>query len=55
MDANFPRAVRILDFFHAAEHLAELAKSCSGGDSAAAEDLTDRWDHQQRTSQWDAF
>jgi hypothetical protein len=48
MDVNFPRAVRILDFYHAAEHLAELAKAYSGGDAAAAADLTDRWSHQMK-------
>ena len=30
MDVNFPRAVRILDFYHAAEHLGDLAKAYLG-------------------------
>ncbi len=42
MDVFFPLAVRILDFYHAAEHLGDLAKACCGHDAAAAaEELTE--------------
>ncbi|MBV8234670.1 MAG: ISKra4 family transposase [Acidimicrobiia bacterium] len=46
MEVFFPRAVRILDFYHAAEHLGDLAKAYCGGDAAAAEGLTEQWSHQ---------
>jgi hypothetical protein len=45
MDVNFSRAVRILDFYHAAEHLDDLSKAYSGGDATAAEELTKEWSH----------
>jgi hypothetical protein len=48
MDVHFPRAVRVLDFYHAAEHLAGLAKAFCGGDAAAAEALTGPWSHQMK-------
>jgi hypothetical protein len=48
MDVFFPRAVRILDFYHAAEHLGDLAKVYCGGDATAAEDLTEQWSHQMK-------
>lgn len=48
MDKNFPRATRILDFYHAAEHLGELAKAYTGGDATAAEGLTEQWSHQMK-------
>jgi hypothetical protein len=48
MDVFFPRAVRILDFYHAAEHLSDLAKAYCGGEAATAEGLTDRWSHQMK-------
>jgi hypothetical protein len=48
MDVFFPRAVRILDFDHAVEHLSELAKAYRGGDAAAAEELTHAWSHQMK-------
>lgn len=48
MDVFFPRAVRILDFYHAAEHLGDLAKAFGGGDAAVAKELTDRWSHQMK-------
>jgi hypothetical protein len=48
MDVFFPRAVRILDFYHAAEHLGDLAKAYGGGDAAAAGELTERWSHQMK-------
>jgi hypothetical protein len=42
---NFPRAVRIADFFHVAEHLGELAKAWRPGDPEAAKSLSDGWCH----------
>jgi hypothetical protein len=44
-DVFVPRAVRILDFHHAAEHLGDLAQADRGGDATAAEDLTARGSH----------
>jgi hypothetical protein len=48
MDKNFPRAVRVLDFYHAAEHLGDLAKAYTGGDATAAESLSEPWSHQMK-------
>lgn len=45
MEVNFPRAVRILDFYHAAEYLDDLFKAYCGGDATAAEELTKDWSH----------
>jgi hypothetical protein len=42
---NFPRAVRIADFYHVAEHLGDLAKAWHPGDPDAAKGLSDRWCH----------
>ena len=42
---NFPRAVRIADFFHVAEHLGDLAKAWHVGAPEAAKDQADRWAH----------
>jgi hypothetical protein len=42
---NFPRAVRIADFYHVAEHLGELAKAWHPGDPEAAQGLSDGWCH----------
>jgi hypothetical protein len=42
---NFPRAVRIADFYHVAEHLGDLAKAWQIGDPEAARDQADRWAH----------
>jgi hypothetical protein len=42
---NFPRAVRIADFYHVAEHLGDLAKAWSPGDPDAAKTLCDGWCH----------
>ncbi len=45
--ANFPRVEAvILDFYHAAEHLARLAKAWHPGDEKAAESLKGEWCHQ---------
>jgi hypothetical protein len=43
----FPRAELILDFYHAAGHLAELAPAWSDG-VAGARTLSDRWCHQMK-------
>ena len=48
MDKNFPRATRILDFYHAAEHLGDLAKAYIGGDASTAKALTEQWSHQMK-------
>jgi len=48
MDVNFPRAERILDFYHAAEHLGDLAKAYLGGDAPAAKGLTEEWSHRMK-------
>jgi len=42
---NFPRAVRIADFYHVAEHLGDLAKAWLPGDAEAARALSDGWCH----------
>jgi hypothetical protein len=42
---NFPRAVRIADFYHVAEHLGELAKAWHPGDAEGAKSLLDEWCH----------
>jgi len=44
---NFPRVEAvILDFYHAAEHLSDLAKAWHGADTPAAEALGQAWCHQ---------
>lgn len=43
LDVNFPRAVRILDFQHAAGHLSDLAKLVRPG--KAGEKLAEAWCH----------
>jgi hypothetical protein len=45
MHANFPRAVCILDFYHAAEHLNDLAKAWHPHDEAQAQELGRQWCH----------
>src|SRR5262249_16693085 len=42
---NFPRAECILDFFHASEHLNDLAKSWHPQDESQARELGKRWSH----------
>lgn len=42
----FPRAELILDFYHAAEHLNELAQALHPGDDGLAGELAGRWCHQ---------
>ena len=46
MQTNFPRAICILDFFHAAEHLNELAKAWQPHDEEQARELGRQWCHQ---------
>jgi hypothetical protein len=48
MEKNFPRATRVLDFYHAAEHLGDLAKAYHGGPSDAAEGSTELWSHRMK-------
>lgn len=44
---NFPRVEAvILDFYHAAEHLSDLAKAWDGADAPAAEMVGQAWGHQ---------
>jgi hypothetical protein len=42
----FPRAELVLDFYHAAEHLNDLAQALHPGDDAAAGELAGQWCHQ---------
>lgn len=42
---NFPRAVRIADFYHVAEHLSDLARAWHPGDHEAIEGLAGAWCH----------
>jgi hypothetical protein len=42
----FPRAELVLDFYHAAEHLNDLAQALHPADDAAAGALAGRWCHQ---------
>jgi hypothetical protein len=46
MRVYFPRAELVLDFYHAAEHLNELAKALHPTDEPAAGELAARWCHQ---------
>ncbi|MEO6809460.1 MAG: ISKra4 family transposase [Isosphaeraceae bacterium] len=48
MDVFFPRATRILDFYHAAEHLGGLAKAYGGGNPEAITTLIETWSHQMK-------
>src|SRR5262249_28156011 len=45
MRVYFPRAECVLDFYHAAEHLNDLAKAVAGGDEARAAELAQGWCH----------
>jgi hypothetical protein len=40
---NFPRAVRIADFYHVAEHLSDLAKAWQAGDPDSSKELAQQW------------
>ena len=46
MEKNAPLAVRILDFYHASEHVAELARALVPGDEDAFAKLQHHWCHQ---------
>jgi hypothetical protein len=48
MGVHFPRAVRVLDFYHAAEHLGDFAKAYRGGDADATAELTEQWSHRMK-------
>jgi hypothetical protein len=45
MRVHFPRAECVLDFYHAAEHLNDLAKALAPGDEARAAALAGGWCH----------
>jgi len=45
MRVYFPRAELVLDFYHAAEHLNELAKALSPGDEGRAAEVAAGWCH----------
>ena len=45
MQCYFPQAVCILDFFHAAGHLHELAKLWHGSDEERGQELGQQWSH----------
>jgi hypothetical protein len=47
LEVHFPRATLILDFYHAAGHLDDLAKAWSD-ETATAASLLDRWCHQMK-------
>ena len=42
---NFPKTERILDFFHASEHVGQMAQAVRAGDSAAAARQARDWCH----------
>ncbi len=46
MAVHFPQATRVLDFYHAAEHLSDLAKAYCGPDATSAAELAGQWSHQ---------
>ena len=45
MDVNFPRAECVLDFYHAAEHLNDLAKALYPGEEGQAAEVAGQWCH----------
>jgi hypothetical protein len=45
---NAPRAICILDFYHASEHVAELVRALHPGDEAAFKKLQGAWCHQMK-------
>lgn len=49
-EVNFPRAVRILDFYHAAEKLCDLAKLLHPKDAKKSESLGEKWCHHMKHS-----
>jgi hypothetical protein len=46
IEKNAPLAERILDFYHASEHVAELARALHPGDESSFEKQLDQWRHQ---------
>src|SRR6267143_2019908 len=42
---NFPKTDRILDFFHASEHVGQMAQAVCAGDLADAAQQTTDWCH----------
>lgn len=42
---NFPLATRMLDFYHASEHVSKLARAVHPGNETSAETLTKSWCH----------
>lgn len=47
---TFPGAVEILDFYHASEHVGQLAKALHEDDPAAAASCRERWCHDMNTT-----
>jgi hypothetical protein len=47
---NFPEAIQILDFYHAAEHVGELASLLFGADEARRLRQRDDWIHRMKAS-----
>lgn len=47
---TFPDAIEILDFYHASEHVGELAKAIHEHDPPAAAALRERWCHEMKES-----
>lgn len=45
MTVHFPRAECVLDFYHAAEHVHDLAKSLHASDEAKAAEVAESWCH----------
>lgn len=54
LDAHCPDAIRILDFPHAAEHLASAAQAAFGPGTAATSDWLDTWLHELKHGDPDA-
>lgn len=48
MHRNFPKAQCILDFYHASEHVAALARALHPSDEAAFQQQTETWCHQMK-------
>jgi hypothetical protein len=47
---TFPNAIEILDFYHASEHVGELAKAIHDHDPPATAALRERWCHEMKES-----
>jgi hypothetical protein len=48
LQRDFPTAELILDFWHAAEHVSDLAKRYGGSEAAAGQRLGQQWCHQMK-------